>query len=110
MALSRRSARFLADPRFELELLRSPGVGEAIQPLTARTAARAKEITRYRGIAAGISAIVAENSEGKIVGRVVGDDMKTGWAEFGTSRIPQERALGRALEETVGPIASSGDA
>lgn len=102
--------RFIPDPGFEDELVRSNGVGEVLQPLTAQTAARAKENTRYRSIAAGIGAVVGPRPDGVMVGRVVGDDFKTGWAEFGTSRFPQERALGRALEEIVGPIVSSGDA
>lgn len=102
--------RFVPDPTFEHDLVRSPQVGEVLQPLTAQTAARAKELTRYRSIAAGIGAAVGARSDGVLVGRVVGDDFKTGWAEFGTVRFPQERALGRALEEIVGPIVSSGDA
>jgi hypothetical protein len=96
--------RFRLDPGFEREFLSSTAFGEILQPITADVAARAKANTRYRSIAAGIGAQVGRRSDGVMVGRVAGDDFKTGWAEFGTSRFPTERALGRALEEIVGPI------
>lgn len=102
-----KGTKFTLDPEFERKLLGSTSVGEVLQPLTARVAARVKTITRYRGIAAGVFAQVGI-VDGKHRGRVGSDDMKTGWAEFGTARIPQERALGRALEEVVGPIVAQG--
>lgn len=95
---------FVQDPTFEEKLLATDTIGEVLQPLTAETAAKAKTLTRYRSIAAGISATVGARNDGRMVGRVVGDDFKTGWAEFGGARFAQERALGRALEEVVGPV------
>lgn len=101
-------ALFDLDRSFERGLVRTVGVGEVLQPMTARVASRVKQITRYRGIARGVFAQVGRRGDGTMVGRVGSDDLKTGFAEFGTSKIPQERALGRALEEVVGPIVSRG--
>lgn len=103
-----RGSGFRLDPDFEKRLTSSPLVGEIMQPRTAAVAEQAKRNTRYRGIARGMFAVVGIGPGGRMVGRVGSDDMKTGWAEFGTSKIAQERALGRALESVVGPIQSQG--
>lgn len=93
----------MLDRSFVVELPRNPLVGEMLQPLTAEVAAAARRNTRSRSVAAGIAVVVGLGPNG-FVGRVVGDDFKTGWFEFGTSRIPAEHLLSRALEEVVGSL------
>ncbi len=98
--------RFTPDRTFEVEILSSTGLGELLQPLTAQVADRARSIFSSRSVKAGIGVSVGLGPGG-MRGRVVGEDFKTGWFEFGTSRIPAERGLGRALEEIIGPVQSS---
>lgn len=97
------AGRFQRDARFEADFLGSTEFGEILQPIASDVAEQAKRNTRYRGIARGMRVEVGRVA-GRFVGRVSSDDLKTGWAEFGTSKIPQERALGRALETIVGPV------
>lgn len=90
---------------FEGELLRSGAMLPVLKDFTDRTAdrARAHAAERSRTIAAGIEGEVGMTPQG-FRGRVNAFDFKSGWAEFGTSRFPQVRMLGRALEEIVGPV------
>lgn len=99
------AVRFKMDPAFETLLLRSTevkvmtdGVTREVAELAARYAGQ-----RSRTIAASIEAVGGQTATG-YRGRVNAWDFKSGWAEFGTSRFPQVRMLGRALEEIVGPV------
>ena len=100
---------FRLDPTFERDLLSSSELGNVILELTEKTADRARELapddpnTPGSSVARGIDASVDRTARGWI-GRVNGWDFKTGWFEFGTSRVRARRMLGRALEETVGPV------
>lgn len=98
-------ARYEPNPRFEAELLRSVEIVPILEDFTGRTAARARDLAaeRSKTIAAGIDSEVAMTAQG-YRGRVNAFDFKSGWAEFGTSRFPQVRMLGRALEEIVGRV------
>lgn len=97
--------RYEPNPAFAQELLRSTGVKLVVDELTGQVAARARDhaAERSKTIAAGIEADGAMTATG-YRGRVNAWDFKSGWAEFGTSRFPQVRMLGRALEEIVGPV------
>lgn len=97
--------RFQRDPDFEPLLFRSTGVKVVIDELTGQVAGRARDLAaeRSKTIAAGISADGGMTATG-YRGRVNAWDFKSGWAEFGTSRFPQVRMLGRALEEIVGRV------
>jgi hypothetical protein len=98
-------ARFQRDPAFEGLLLRSTGVKVVVDDATQEVAKLAARyaLERSRTIAAGIEATGGQEAAG-YRGRVNAWDFKSGWAEFGTSRFPQVRMLGRALEEIVGPV------
>jgi hypothetical protein len=94
---------FELDRRFEAQLLGSKQFGEFLAPIVDDVAEQAKRNTRSRGIAKGMRGEVGIIGE-RYVGRVSSNDFKTGWFEFGTSKVPMERALGRALEAIVGPV------
>lgn len=98
-------ARFQRDPAFEGLLLRSTGVKVVVDDATHQVAELAARYAaeRSRTVAAGIAATGGQEAAG-YRGRVNAWDFKSGWAEFGTSRFPQVRMLGRALEEIVGPV------
>lgn len=100
------STRYTPNRLFEGELLRSTSVVPMLRDFTTDVAARAREhaATRSRTIAASIEGDVGITATGEIRGRVNAFDFKSGWAEFGTSRFPQVRMLGRAVEEIVGPV------
>lgn len=98
-------ARFQQDPKLEDLLLRSTEAKRMIDDVTRQVADRARQhaAERSKTIAAGIEADGGMTASG-YMGRVNAWDFKSGWAEFGTSRFPQVRMLGRALEEIVGPV------
>lgn len=104
---------FRLDPSFEGELFRSSEVGLLLGGLADKVARRAQDLspddpdTPTSSIANGIVGDVSMTRRGWL-GRVNGFDFKTGWFEFGTSRTPARRMLGRALEEIVGPIEKGG--
>lgn len=97
--------RYTPDPSFEGLLLRSTGIKLIVDDVTKQVTERAAEYARERSntIADAIAADGGMTAAG-YMGRVNAFDFKSGWAEFGTSRFPQVRMLGRALEEIVGPV------
>lgn len=99
------AARFKMEPRFEALLVRSTEVKVMIDGITREVAELAARYAgqRSKTIAASIEAVGGQTASG-YRGRVNAWDFKSGWAEFGTSRFPQIRMLGRALEETVGSV------
>jgi hypothetical protein len=87
--------KFIPNPRFEYEFLRSLEAKEMVEDTTEAIAQRAKEIApRDSGDYA--DGIKAED------GKVIGTDWKSHLIEWGTIKTPPFAPLRRAAEQIVG--------
>lgn len=99
--LAKQRVRVVPSPTIEKLLSRDIGVGRALMVRAVASANRAKELAPvlsgdYRnGIEAAGPGI---GPHGTMVARVIGKDFKSGWIEFGTSRIGAQACLRRGCE------------
>ncbi len=92
--------RVVIRPGFEADLRRDRGVVRAVAEVAEKGAAAARSIAP---VASGAyrDSIHTDDSEGLPV-RIVADDFKAGWIEFGTSDTPKFRVLGRTADALPG--------
>ena len=99
--------RFVPNPTFAAKLLRSPQMEGPMLEIAQRVQAEAVRIapTRLDVYRRSLRALSGRRGDGVVVGRVLSDDFKAMWIEFGTSMPgPTEEfaPLRRALERVTG--------
>lgn len=106
--------RFTRDPRFERELLASPGIYELVADRTAAAARVAADQapddprTGSPDLHSSVFSDVSIGARG-VVGRVGATDYKAPWFEEGASNVRAQPFLRPAVEQEIGPVEAGED-
>jgi len=94
--------RFLPNPHLERELLASTGLEHALHESTEEARKEAQRIAEAEAFETGayMRGLVDEVAlvDGKLQGRIVGTDFKSGYIEFGTEHQDPKAIMRRATE------------
>lgn len=101
----RRPIRFVANDRFAAELLASPEIRDMLEGLRGDLEDGARSRVRRRtGALADSIHYDVDLDDGQFKGRLLADDFKAAWYEYGSSRTPADAYLRSTVEDVVGPV------